>query len=259
MKSVSTVGVIAFSLLFILSASLSPSLVAQKNIYKTNYVCFDLKGNERWLASAEISCVDKASNKYMLIEKGQGYFSGFRNRISWVAELEFESTDDAVRPFKAVRHIFDEQGEMLAAEIQEFDFKNNKLVYSYEEFFTERKIKKEFNFQGDIVNRLILGLYIQKFLENGKKEKAVNMFTAEPHLYRINIRVIGKEELSINGQKKIAYKLCLDPDLGLLSVLKTLLPKVYVWHSSLPSFEWLQYKGLENDLSSPRVEIRTLD
>jgi len=122
-----------------------------------------------------------------------------------------------------------------------------------------KKIEKTFKFKDDIVTRLILGLYIQKFLENGETEKTVELVSSEPQLYKVNIRITGEEKIDINGREKIAYKLCLDPDIGLLNIFKFFISKTYVWHSSVPDFEWLKYVGLENTISSPKVEIRTKD
>jgi len=251
---------IIFSVSLLLSIYISSNLDAGDDTFKTRYMCRDLKGNERWNAVAEISaCTDKGPDIYKLVEKVKGYYSGFKGEISWVETLEFESNKDTVRPLKTNKKIFDGYGKTVALEYQEFDFINKKAIYHYEYLPVKRKIERTFNFKDDIVTRLILGLYIQKFLENGKTEKIVELVSSEARLYRLNIKIIGKEKMDINGCEKTAYKLCLDPDIGLLNIFKFLISKTYVWHSAAPQFEWLKYAGLENTISSPQVEIRTMD
>lgn len=215
---------------------------------------------QRWTATAEISRVpDKGDNIYLLSEKGDGSFSGFRDKISWLAQLNFESNKDTVRPLRMERLVSDKNGKLLARESQEFDFRQGKVGYKYINALTGQQTKKEIDFKGDIANRLMLGLYIQKFLENGRRRGTVYILSSEPRLYRVTIRIVGKEEVDVGGSKRQAYKLCLEPELGLLNVLKIVLPKAYVWHSSEPPFEWLRYRGLENDITSPRVEIKALN
>ncbi|MBL7170839.1 MAG: hypothetical protein ISS46_02460 [Candidatus Omnitrophica bacterium] len=252
--------IIIFGISLLLSISIPSNLDAGDDTFKTGYVCMDLKGNERWSAVAEIfSCADKGPDIYKLVEKVKGYYSGFKGEISWVETLEFESNKVTVRPLKTNKKIFDEYGKVIALEYQEFDFINKVASYYYEYLPAKRKIEKTFKFKDDIVTRLILGLYVQKFLENGETEKTVELVSSEPQLYKVNIRITGEEKIDINGREKIAYKLCLDPDIGLLNIFKFFISKTYVWHSSVPDFEWLKYRGLENTISSPNVEIRTKD
>lgn len=245
-------------ILFLLSLSPFASAEVKEHKFVTNYTCSDLKGNERWKGETEISHTDK-KDIYLLTERGKGYFSGFKDRISWTAKLKFLSTEDTIKPLKMEKQIFNQGGKLIVRQTQKFDFTTKKTTYRYENLATKRKVEKVFRFKGDIVNRLILGLYVQKFLKNGKREQIVFILSDEPRLYRANIKVIGEEEIKCNGRKKIAYKLCLDPDLGLLNIFKFVLPKIYVWHSATPHYEWLKYVGLESNISSPKVEIRTGD
>ena len=249
------VGII---ILFLLSLSFFANADVKENIFVTNYTCSDLKGNERWKGETQISHTDK-KDIYLLTERGKGRFSGFKDRISWTATLRFLSTEDIIKPLKMEKQIFNQGGKLITRQTQNFDFANRKATYCYENLITKRKMEKVFRFKGDIVNRLILGLYIQKFLKNGEREQTVSILSDEPRLYRANIKVIGEEEIECNGRKKMAYKLSLDPDIGLLNIFKFVLPKVYTYHSVTPDYEWLKYVGLESNIASPKVEIETGD
>jgi hypothetical protein len=96
-------------------------------------------------------------------------------------------------------------------------------------------------------------------LERGQREEPLVFLSNEPRLYTVKLKVIGEDDITINGIKKKAFKLCLDPQLGALNFVKTVIPKSYVWHSRTPEFEWLRYRGLENSLGSPMVEITSED
>jgi len=193
----------------------------------------------------------------MLTEKGSGLQSGFKSAVSWVARLEFESDDKVVRPLKMDREVFDGSGRLIFTESQRFDFGSKKAIFSSENILSGKRQKKEFRFSGDVVNRLILGLYARRLLEQGKREAQLELLSGEPRLYKFKLYVMDTEAIDINGSMKNAYKLCLDPELGLLNIAKILLPKAYVWHSAKPKFEWLRYEGLESGLNSPMVQIRT--
>lgn len=232
----------------------------EKDVFRTSYACYDFKGDQRWQATTEISApADRQKGHYLLVEKGDGYYSGFKGKVSWVATLDFQSNENIVRPLKMRKEVFDATRQRVALETQEFDYADNTVEIIYEDLVLEKKRQARFKFSGDIANQLILGLYVQKFLEQGKQQTMVEIVSGEPRIYKVRLRQVKKENIDISGRSYAAYKLCLDPELGLLSVAKIFLPKAYVWHSSLPKFEWLKYKGLEASLDSPQVEIRTLD
>ena len=66
---------------------------------------------------------------------------------------------------------------------------------------------------------------------------------------------MGKETIEVNGRKIVAYRLCVDPELGALNFIKPFFPKSYIWNSAVPKYEWLRYVGLEGGINSEKVEI----
>ena len=74
-------------------------------------------------------------------------------------------------------------------------------------------------------------------------------------LYRVTLRVVNKEEVSVNGKKREAYKILIDPEIGFFSPVKAFITKNYEWYSCEPPYEWLKFKGLESSMSSPVVEM----
>ena len=194
-----------------------------------------------------------------MIEKAKGRYSGFKGMVSWVAEMEFNNTEDVVRPITMEKRVTDKDGNMLAIEKQQFDFVENTVTCGHDDFLRNTSSTRKFRFNKDVVNRLILGVYIQKLIENGKTRKDVQMVTEEPGFYDIELKIENTEDIEINGRKRCAYRLCLGLKLGLFDFVKIFLPKAYVWHSAEPKFEWLRYKGVESSINSPKVEITTLE
>jgi hypothetical protein len=247
-------GVLFFMFLFVMPAF---SFAAEEEIFTTSYECFDQKGCLRWQAIAEIySSPEKGDDMNMLVEKGSGIYGLFKNRISWQSELQYLKKEGQIKPIRNHTNIFNASGELICIEDEEFDYGNNIITFTRDDKKTGKSSKNVFKIKEDIVNRLVLALYIQQFLKSGKKEAEVQMLSNEPKLIDFRLYIAGTEEIESAGEKKQAYKLCLDPQLGLLSFVKLIIPKAYVWHSAKDDFEWLQYKGLEVNLSSPIVEIK---
>ena len=227
------------------------------DVYKVSYVCRDLKGNERWHATAVIE--RKEGDIGVITEKLEGYYTGFEDKISWIGKEEFQRTKDFVRPLNMDQRIFDESGKPIATQKQAFDYTDNSAICIKTDLINNTSITKKITFTKDVINRLLQGLYVQKFLENGQTSKKIQLISPGLELYNIELRVVDREEVEINGRKRDAYKLCFDPELGLLSFVKIFLPKAYVWHSAVPPFELLKYQGIETSVNSPEVEIITQD
>jgi hypothetical protein len=233
------------------------SEASEKEIFTTSYECFDLKGNPRWHASTEIfSFSEKGEGVNMLVERGRGVYGGFKEEISWQSELEYIRQDGEIRPVKSRTETFNALKELIYIESQEFDYDSGIATFKGDDKKSGKEYKEVFEIKEDIVNRLMLGLYIQQFLRSGKQEATIQMLSNEPRLTKCRLYIIGEEDIEVAGENRKAYKLCLDPQLGLFNFVKIFIPKAYVWHSSSPDFQWLQYKGLEMNLSSPIVEIK---
>ena len=239
-------------------AGANPVFSLGEDVVKTTgYVGRDMEGGKRWEAETEIR--KKDGDVYILTEKGEGVYSSFEGLISWVAEMEFESTEENVTPLKLVKRVFDKNGNMIRLEKQDYDPVKKSVTCLHEDIPKKISRTKKFKFTKDAVNRLLLGLYVQKMLEKGMRIAKVQMVSEEPGFYNIDLSVIKTEDVEINGRKRRAYKLQLDPRLGLLDIVKVFFPKSYAWHSAEPKFEWLRYEGLEGDIRSVKVKVTIED
>jgi hypothetical protein len=241
-------------LLCLFSLTVAPGAIsAAEEIVSLNYICRDMKGNNRWRAESEI--VNISPGVYLMTEKAQGVYSSFKGRVSWVAEMKFERTKESVRPMSLDKRVFDANGKMIRRERQEFDLAGNSATCIHEEPATGISRTVKFKFNRDVVTRLSLGFYAQKFIGLGRTSADLQMVSEEPSLYNIELRLIGKETIEIGGRKVAAYRLCIDPKLGMFNFIKVFLPRSYAWHSAMPKYEWLGYAGLEGGIKSEKVEI----
>ncbi len=229
------------------------ALLAAEEVVKMSYLCRDLKGNSRWRAEAEIKNI--SPGVYLMTEKAEGIYSSFKGRISWIAEMKFERTKDNIRPISLDKRVFDSKGSVIRREKQEFDLAGNTGICTHEEPVRKVSRTRKFKFDKDVVTRLSLGLYAQKFLESGKTSEKLQMVSEEPNVYNIELKRMGKEAIDIGGHKIVAFRLCVDPMLGALNFVKPFLPRSYAWHSAAPEYGWLGYTGLEGGINSEKVEV----
>lgn len=222
-----------------------------------NYICRDLAGALRWRADTRI--MNERPGVYAMVEKAEGIYSSFKGRVSWVARMEFERTENSIRPLRMEKRVLDEKGVLIRLEKQEFDLANNIGTCTHEEPENNISRTRNFKFNKDVVTRLSLGLYAQKFLENGKTSQRVQMISEEPNMYEIELRLLDKETIEVNGRSVTAYRLCIDPCLGPLNFVKVFLPKAYAWHSAVPKYEWLRYAGLEGGINSVKMEVTVVN
>ena len=224
-----------------------------EEVARKNYACKDLNGNNRW--QAEIKIIRKTGNLYSMVEKAQGLYSGFSDPISWIAEMEYENTDDNIRPLSLDKRVFDNYGNLIRRETQRFDLASNTGICTHEDFARNIRRTRHFTFKKDVVNRLSLTLYIQKFLQKGKAVGDAQLVSEEPNSYDVKLTLEKKEAVEINGLKKSLYRLCIDPQLGLISFVKVFFVKTYTWHFADSGFEWYRYRGPEGGVLSEKVEV----
>jgi hypothetical protein len=229
------------------------AIFAVEEVINFSYVCRDLKGSDRWRAEAEIRNI--SPGVYLMTEKIKGVYSSFKGPVSWTAEMKFFRTKDSVRPMSLDKRVFDQNGKMIRRERQEFDLANNTATCIHEDPTRNIFRTKKFKFNKNVVTRLSLGFYAQKFLQNGKTSERLQMVSEEPNVYDIGLKRVGKEVIEVSGRKVLAYRLSIDPQLGALNFVKSFFPKSYGWHSAVPEYEWLGYEGLEGGINSEKVKI----
>lgn len=221
--------------------------------------CSDLEGNKLWESTATTVPIAGKPGHFLLTEEGKGNYSGFKGITSNKSEFEFISDENRLEPVYLKRQVFSDDGKIIFEETERFDNDKGRVDCEVKHLLKKENKKKAFDYKGDIVNQFMMGSYIRRFLRAGEKERTTYLVNDEPALYRVKLKVVGKEVITVNGKKRDAYKICIDPQIGLLSPVKAFLPKNYDWHSTQPPYEWLMFRGLESSIDSPKVEIVSED
>jgi len=227
--------------------------------FVTRHKCADLKGRTLWEASVTITASNTAPGVYRLVEEGRGNYSGFKGEVIRRSELEYIDGKDGVIPRKMNGRVVSAAGESLLETSQEYDAANGTVKCRAKHFPGARSRDAQYCYKGEVINRLLTGLCINKMLAAGQERRTVYLVSEEPALYRVTMRKEGKEKINVNGREREAIKVCIDPNIGLLSPAKVFITKNYSWFSARPPYEWLRFRGLEDSISSPVVEITTLD
>lgn len=228
---------------------------AEDNVTTEKYVCNDLDGNKRWEAEATTRSLGK-KNTYILTEEGNGIYFGFDCPVSWKAETEFSDDGEKIAPLRMKKTVMSADGRTLFEGAQEFDAEKGEVTCLKRWTESGKEVKKSLRYKGDVVNDLLLGRYVKRFLKNGDRQKTFYLVTNDPDIYRIRAAIKDEEELDINGNKVTAYKIKIAPQGGLAAMFA---PPTYVWHLAREKFNWLKYKGAEDTLDSPEVEMETLE
>lgn len=225
----------------------------------SRHQCTDLKGKKLWEAAVTIVPVKGKNNTYLMIEEGRGDYYGFKGITSCRSEMYFLSDRDRLEPLEMKRTVSSEDGKVILEATQRFDREKREVECTVKSEAKGIRRREILRYKDEIINKLLIGSYIRKMLNAGEKERTVSLAGDEPSLYRVTLKVVGREKIAVNGREREAFKICVDPNIGLLSPIKVFLPKNYDWHSCEPPYEWLKFKGLESSINSPIVEITTLD
>lgn len=247
------IPVIIIGSIFFLSDVFLSHAAEENTVMK--YMCHDLKGSKRWEGVTTI-VPQKEKNIYLLIEEGRGAYSGFKEPVIWKTRMEFFDDGNMMVPIRMKKIFTDENGKTVFEGSQEFDSANSKVVCSKKWTDSKREVKKTLKYKGDIVNDAILGIYVKRFLSNGAREKSFYLVSNDPSMYKISAKVEGEEDVTLNGRTMKAYRINLIPEVGLFGVFA---PKTYAWHLARPGFDWLKYRGCEDTIDSPVVEIERID
>ena len=251
MKRTFVAVIIVFAFIFLAA---SPAR-AKDRITISKYACFDLEGNKRWEASRTLMPAGK-KGLFLLKEAGSGVYSGFDGPVKWKTETEFSDDGSVITPIRMTKTFRSEDDTILFEGSQEFDAKNRWVTCAKRWPASGKEVKKTLRYRGEVVNDCLLGLYVKRFLENGDMKKIFYLVSNDPAMYKISAKVKKKEDVTINGVTRTAYKIDLDPRAGIFGIFA---PETCVWHLAKPDHAWLKYRGAEDTIDSTVVRMETLD
>ena len=172
--------------------------------------------------------------------------------------MRYIENKEALIPVSMKETVFSGTGKPILESTQRYDADKGEVECEVRDLLNGKDKKESFKYKGDIVNSMVMGTYIERFLAAGEKERTVNLVSDDASFYRVTLKVVGKEDVTVNGKKREAYKICIDPNIGIFSPAKMFITKNYEWYSCEPPYEWLKFKGLESSVDSPVVEMTPL-
>lgn len=247
------------SLCLLAALVLSSAAALADDTEVTRRVCTGADGRKLWEASVAIRPAGTGAGHYLMTEEIDGNYSAFKVRTVSKSELEYINDNKTLSPLYMKRHVVSEDGKALLEETQRYDPEKRTVDCVLKNSSRKAETKKTLRYKGEMINSMLMGAYIKRFLTEGAKEKTVSLVSDGPSVYKITLKVEDKEEITVNGRKYSAYRILIDPEIGLFSPVKGFIPKNYVWYSTEPPYDWLMFRGLESSFGSPKVEMTSLD
>ena len=139
-------------------------------------------------------------------------------------------------------------GAVVVQFLKEYDRDTRKIVFEKTGPQGELLQRAVYPLEGPTCDDVTLMVFLKSVVGDfGDKDRQVfYLLTDEPRRYRVIVRFLGEEPLSLPGGTVLTAKYQLIGDLGPLSDLAAkLIPPTFVWYSPAPPFDWWQYEGME--------------
>jgi len=225
----------------------------------TRQRCSGPDGRTLWESTVTTAPVEGEPGAYIITEEGKGRYYGFEGETSCRTEAKYESGSDGIKPCWLKREVLSSSGKTLLEETQDYAAGKSEVRCLVRDHVKGSEKNRSFKYKGSMINKMLTGATVRSMLDAGEKQRVVNIVNEEPAVYSVTIRVEGREKITVNGREQDAFRVCIDPNIGLLSPVKAFIPKNYSWYSCEPPYRWLRFKGLEASISSPVVEMTALE
>lgn len=225
----------------------------------TRQRCSGSDGKTLWESTVTTAPVKGEPGAYIITEEGKGRYYGFEGETSCRSETKYTGGNEGIRPAWLKRTVLSLSGKTLLEETQDYGTGKDEVRCTVKDFAKGSEKSRSFKYKGGMINKMLTGATVRSMLDAGEKQRVVNIVNEEPAVYSVTIRVEGREKITVNGREQDAFRVCIDPNIGLLSPVKAFIPKNYSWYSCEPPYRWLRFKGLEASISSPVVEMTALE
>lgn len=215
-------------------------------------VVSDQHGAQRWTADWTMEPALEAGRPAIrFTENGRGRFSPYPQPIEWKLEAVW-TADKEFHPLRFEKTITDSNGRTVTTERKVFDLAHHTVRF-------ERKsaavgsVTKDIRAPADtLALEGIAG--ILRFLPfDNWRPISFHFLTNEPRLYEMKVELHGKERVKTPAGEFECYRIELIPNLGVLNILHTFLPKAQFWFAASQPHFWVRYEGPENGPGSPGI------
>lgn len=219
------------------------------------YKCVDMKGITLWESNITIApAAGQGEDVYLMTEEIKGRYYGSDGITSRRREMRYIENKEQLTPLSMDEKVFSESGNLIRESTQRFYPDKKRVECTVKDLAGGKEKKESLRYDGDIINGMIMDDYIERFLAAGEKKRAVYLLEGA-ELYRMTLRIVATEQVTVNGKTREAYKIALDPEIGLFNPVKIFITKNHEWYSTEPPYEWIKFQGLESSLDSPIVEM----
>jgi len=210
-------------------------------------------GKPLWQATVE-TIRDKDLIK--IIETGRGIYGKDAQNIKWVTTGYYYLTPH-LRPYQKNKAVRDSAGKLLYEESFFFDEKNQKIFYE-KNLVSGKTEKKELPFKEGTLDRLSMGLALSHFPYAADKEVKFPLLTGAPQVLEVTIAYRGIVFIQTGAGEFYCHRLELIPNLGVLSIFQTFVPKTFFWYDQKPPHDFIKYDGLESGLGTPHIILERI-
>jgi hypothetical protein len=221
-------------------------------------VVSDQHGVQRWTADWTMEPTREAGLPAVrFTENGSGHVSPYTQPIQWRIEAVW-SADMAFHPSRFEKTVTDANGRTITTERKTFDPTHHTVRF-------ERKgealpsLTKDLRTPPDTLT--VEGIAgILRFLPFDRwRPLMVHFLSNEPRLYEMKVELRGKEHVKTPAGEFECYRIELIPNLGVLNILHSFLPKAQFWFSASEPHFWVRYEGPENGPGTPEIvmELKT--
>jgi hypothetical protein len=140
----------------------------------------------------------------------------------------------------------------VAVERKHFDLSKNTVRFEREPANGRPEVKS-LEIPGDTL--AVEGIAgVLRFLPFDRLESfPAHLLSNEPKVYSVTFQMRGKEHVKEPAGEFDAYKVQMVPQLGVLNMVRSFLPKAFFWFTVAEPHFWVRYEGPENGPGTPDI------
>ena len=215
-------------------------------------VVSDQHGAQRWTADFTMApATEGGLPAVRFTETGRGHYYPYTQTIQWKVEAVWTADKD-FHPLRFQRTVMDANGRTITTERKTFDAAHRSAKFEREGSAIS-PLKKVIRIPPDTLT--VEGIAgILRFLPfDHWHSVSFHFLTNEAKVYEMKVEQRGKERVKTPAGEFESYRIELVPNLGVLNVLHSLLPKANFWFSATTPHFWVRYTGPENGPGSPEI------
>jgi hypothetical protein len=216
---------------------------------KIIYQCINKNDHaKRWEVQVDLTKNQQGEKIFLeQIEIGQGMSWKNKENGNWTTTSMFEVNSSIYQIFS--KREFNSESGKKSFENKKFDFENNRAFFGGKML----KINKEY------IGQEGLGILMRSFIASGLKKYSFHLLTNEPAKYKMDLKLLCIENITVPAGTFECYKIQMSPDLGLLKIATVFIPPTYFWYTTNSPHFFIRYEGLESGLGTPYVVMELLN